>query len=661
MVVEDDQSPLGMTDKDKDGILEVQSCELAVMANLLVLKVYTPFLRHAAAMASASAAAGSSSSGLQLGHHMASHESSTSGFARTNSPAAAPAAAAAAMSSPASQATVHAAQAIIRAAKGLHHQASLSSTCVPSSSSTSTSTSTSTSKPPSASTVSANVSPVLLDLYPLDKVVFDAVVICAHAGLTGKASSSTFAFDGGALRDDVGVGLGILSELGATMGMGDAQRKVVEALCTRFVSRGHGGGGNGNGLKRKHDQHSVSMPAGSQQQQQQQPLMTSTPRPLPTAEAVMAYQQQQKQKLHGGVSTSGPPNSAQQSPSTTTTAGYEQEPNRARSSSFGQVHADQQQQQRQRHSVDAGSEDVQYPFFGTPTSSDMMNMHAMQRRRFSVDQQQQQQLSPEHPPYARHMFDQGQSQSNAMYDQTQSSYDAAAAAAHGSAGAAVDGMGYSAVSSPFSNTGAPTSASSSPFTTTSVASSGHPSTPTFPAHHPAPPVFGPQPPAAQAPAASPTTYFHTPSAFSGSYANTSAPSSSMASQQHHSGHSMSLGEMSLDQTMISIPGTPVFEKPHLHPHQHQHQATTMFDLKPGMDGHSQHHHQALQQQQHIQHQAMGASSYEDQDMPDQSHQLAMGMSVPSPWPSSGQQQQQQQPPPVQPFWNSGGGEYRFYS
>ncbi|KAF8961293.1 hypothetical protein BDZ97DRAFT_1921368 [Flammula alnicola] len=89
-VVEDYQSPFhdpaGTTDKE-DRILKAQSCELEV-------KVYTPFLRYAAAMAAAGAAGGSSS-GLQLGH-MSSPSGSTSGFARNNSPAAA------AMSSPAS-------------------------------------------------------------------------------------------------------------------------------------------------------------------------------------------------------------------------------------------------------------------------------------------------------------------------------------------------------------------------------------------------------------------------------------------------------------------------------------------------------------------------------------------------------------------------------
>jgi len=181
-----------------DRAAQAQSYELATMANFLVLKVYTPFLRHPTS---------------EGGPSSMSHETSASGSAVS-------------MNSPASQSSIHAAQAIIRVAKAL--QSSLSTT-------------------------TTNILPAMFDFYPLDKVVFDSVVICAHAAFTGKAS--TLLLDGGALADDVGSGLNVLSGLpsSASGSVADAQKKITEALFKRLISRGMNVN-TGSGTKRKHDQ-----------------------------------------------------------------------------------------------------------------------------------------------------------------------------------------------------------------------------------------------------------------------------------------------------------------------------------------------------------------------------------------------------------------------
>ncbi|KDR77288.1 hypothetical protein GALMADRAFT_267440 [Galerina marginata CBS 339.88] len=695
-----------------DKALHAQSCELATMANLLIVKIYLPFLRHAAASA---AAVGQSTS---LG--TSSTSPSATGMTGGNSPAVPTS-----VSSPASQATVHAAQTIIRVAKNLQ------------------------ATQPSSKTDNSlsEVLPSMFDFYSLDKVVFDCVLICAHGALTGK--TSTFAFDGAMLSDTVILGLNLLSELCSGPGLGETQKRVIEALYKRVLLRG----GGMNLLKRKHDQvdgssgvtatsysttknpaagsngmtmmngfdlsnvHATqdgqylhdgppiiqqqhnslidlssssnssrsSAPPGSsigsfpqdqlQRSEQQKtdlasavtsvatvrltrngekdqelekekkhpkkthypsvgirvrpnkdgasrsrgqsasgssgpqhpPLMTSTPRPLPSAESVLTYQQQLKQKTKTMASASGIP------------GGNKDDVQRSRSSSIKLARTEQQSRQRQPSDTD-----YTLPFGSPHQPSDAMDTETAHRKPFSMYDStvQQQQLSPDHSPFSPRVFD----QTHSTYDQQQS-YDSGSA----SSGVHTDGMGYNAVSSPFSNSGGPPSSSGSPFASTSTTSSGHPATPTFNSHQPTPPVFGPQPPAPP-PSASPTNYFHTPSTYNSSFGHSSSPPSL---PNHH--QSMSLSDMGLDQNMVPVPGTPVY------------------DVKPSMDRHTQHH--LLQQQHHMPRQPMGppSNSYEDHEMPGH---LSMGIASAPPWPPN--QQQSQSPQPTQSYWDNDAA-YRFYA
>jgi len=168
-------------------IPKAQSCERTLMANLLVLKIYSPFL-------------------LQT----------------SSSPPTV-------MSSPATRASVTAAQAILRAAKSLRSIANPSSV----------------------------VLPMMLDFYPLDKLVFDAFIVCAHASLRVYYSSS-FGADGLTLMEDVTSAVNILAEIGGS----DSQRwTVVDALYKRVFSRDiDASAGYPNTSKRKHDQ--VDLEAG---------------------------------------------------------------------------------------------------------------------------------------------------------------------------------------------------------------------------------------------------------------------------------------------------------------------------------------------------------------------------------------------------------------
>jgi len=181
-------------DREQDAnvpILQAQSCEHRLMANLLVLKLYSPFLRQVAG--------GSASGAPSL---------------------------VSASSSPAAQASVGAAHAILRAVKSLH----------------------------SIMKTGTVVLPAMLDFYPLDKLVFDAIVVCAHASLTGKVPyPPSFGADDSTLVEDVTSSVHILYEIGVE----DPQtRAVVDAIHKRLVSRGAevSAGHPTNVLKRKHDQ-----------------------------------------------------------------------------------------------------------------------------------------------------------------------------------------------------------------------------------------------------------------------------------------------------------------------------------------------------------------------------------------------------------------------
>lgn len=186
-------------DREQDAnipILQAQNCEHTLMANLLVLKLYSPFLRQAVG----GPASGSSS--------------------------------VSATSSPAAQASVAAAHAILRAAKSLH----------------------------SITKAGSVILPTMLDFYPLDKLVFDAVIVCAHTSLTGKVSySSSFGGDGSTLMEDITSGVHILYDIG---GDDPQTRAVIDAIHKRLISRGAdaSAGYPASMLKRKHDQ--VDMGAG---------------------------------------------------------------------------------------------------------------------------------------------------------------------------------------------------------------------------------------------------------------------------------------------------------------------------------------------------------------------------------------------------------------
>ncbi|KAF8153178.1 hypothetical protein B0H34DRAFT_861342 [Crassisporium funariophilum] len=190
--------PDGGGDLDKpvvSAVLQAQSCELALTAHLLVLKVYMPFLRP--------------SQNAPLG---------------SSSPAARGGTAIPAMNLHASQAAVHAAQAVLRTAKILRASSLASST-------------------PSVHPIA----PSMLDFFPLHKIVFDAVIICAHAGISAKSTTPAglWSFDVGALMEDISVGLDLLAELGLTP---EPQRKILDAVCKKISYRG------ANAMKRKHDQ-----------------------------------------------------------------------------------------------------------------------------------------------------------------------------------------------------------------------------------------------------------------------------------------------------------------------------------------------------------------------------------------------------------------------
>ena len=178
-------------------VSQIQSCELALMANLLMLRVHAPFLCAPPPLAptslSQSTKAGSSAS--QLNAH-------------------------------AVQSTVQAAQSIIHTARSLHALL--------------------------GAHMSSSIPPSMLDFYSLEKMVLDSVIICANPGLSTKlfSSSSTWMFDTTTLLDDVVSGLDLLSELKV---MAEPHRKVVDALYKRLSQRG------ANLLKRKHDQVDMTL------------------------------------------------------------------------------------------------------------------------------------------------------------------------------------------------------------------------------------------------------------------------------------------------------------------------------------------------------------------------------------------------------------------
>jgi hypothetical protein len=159
-------------------VSQIQSCELALMANLLMLRVHAPFLcAPAPAPTSLSQSTKAGSSASQLNAH-------------------------------AVQLTIQAAQSIIRTARSLHALLD--------------------------SHMSSPIPPSMLDFYSLEKMVLDSVIICANPGLSTKLSS-TWMFDTNTLLDDVASGLHLLSELKV---MAEPHRKIVDALYKKLSQRG---------------------------------------------------------------------------------------------------------------------------------------------------------------------------------------------------------------------------------------------------------------------------------------------------------------------------------------------------------------------------------------------------------------------------------------
>ena len=350
-----------------------------------------------------------------------------------------------------------------------------------------------------------------------------------------------------------------------------------------------------------------------------QPLLTSTPRPLPTAENVLAFQRQQKQKLQE-MSTASVSTTSSEAQSPVEASGN----NRSRSTSFTHVQSEPHQHSQLADRIDGSSQSVEYSF-GMPPIQETIGLHTIQRKQFGITElnlRQPQHLSSEpSSSFVSQMFNQGQS--HPIYGRSQATYDEGK---NTSPSLTTDGMGYSALSSPFSNAGPSPPASSSAFVPTS---GGHPPTPTFGPRHLVPPTFGPQPPVAP-PSTAPTTFIPQ---FSGtSYPTTSTTTSNF------------IGEIEMDH----MPTTSLYDKSHLE------QQTTMYDVKPPMENQTHHLFRQDQQQQQSHHQqSMGSPFYEVQDMPTHPHSLPMGMGTAPPWPPPNERQEQQPALSSQPYWGNG--------
>lgn len=187
--------------QDKPGaflISQIQSYELGLMANLLVLRVHAPFFRPP------------SPNPTRSSPQPTKADPSTSQ-----------------MNTHAGQSILYAAQSILRTARSLQVALDSSQSLSP-------------------------IPPSMFDFYSLEKMVLDSVIICANPGLSTKSFplSSTWMFDANALLEDVASGLNLLSELRV---MAEPHRKVVDALYKKLSHRGT------NWLKRKHDQVDMTL------------------------------------------------------------------------------------------------------------------------------------------------------------------------------------------------------------------------------------------------------------------------------------------------------------------------------------------------------------------------------------------------------------------
>lgn len=166
----------------EDTLTRLQAYEFAIVANVLVTNVYTPFL------------------------NMSNNDGIMSRF----------------MNLPAASACIHAAQAIVHLADGL--QSLLSN-------------------PSISSLYPANIMPLMFQFIPLEKLVFDAVVVCAHTAFAGKSPS--MAFSTGVMAGDASLGLKVLRKLGPPLlssfverdGDDEFQKRVINTLHARLVQR----------------------------------------------------------------------------------------------------------------------------------------------------------------------------------------------------------------------------------------------------------------------------------------------------------------------------------------------------------------------------------------------------------------------------------------
>ena len=177
-----DEEPMPASNSDMEGNLRrVQGYELAIVANVLVVDIYMPFLR-------------------------ADGSDGTKSFKNL----------------PAASACIHAAQAIIRLANEL--QSLLSS-------------------PLNSSWFSSKKLPLMFDFIPLERLVFGAVVICAHATFAVKSPSMMFRTS--TMAEDAFVGLKVLRQFGPPLfpsvverdGDEEFQNSVMNILHVRLVQR----------------------------------------------------------------------------------------------------------------------------------------------------------------------------------------------------------------------------------------------------------------------------------------------------------------------------------------------------------------------------------------------------------------------------------------
>lgn len=176
------------------------AAELAIMANRLIIAVYLPLMRPTL-------------------------DPSTGEFSRAKTYAAHP-------WSPASRATVDAAQCVVRAGRVLHRLLL------------------------DPSDVNGSMM-MLRDYYPLGKAVLDATIICAHAAFGNGPMRSQD--PGKAILEDVTVGLEVLIAMGSSdleteRIMGTMRRKLEGAGVTLRLPDGARGVVDDNLLKRKHSQ-----------------------------------------------------------------------------------------------------------------------------------------------------------------------------------------------------------------------------------------------------------------------------------------------------------------------------------------------------------------------------------------------------------------------